>query len=268
MCNAIMLFGELHRLKSPAKRVLLFPRAWALEKKADRGDASDPYLDTSRRLLKLAARRYRVELRPVGPVVEGTNEEAASSYSLASVYGLLDYERALVLSTPGLIMDAKPLDSVLAYAPQSLIGTLQPDTSAGINGTELLLASPDAEAHAALANAASLATTSDMSVVQSTLPEALMLDAGKSDERLVASISTLHEAGTGFNATAYLSSAAYIYFSDPKLPGPEYDVPYADKVKARPRNKDADWTWTKLYGSFAQKRMDMCGLDLEPYRVY
>lgn len=268
VCNAIMLFGELHRLKSPAKRVLLFPRAWALEKKADKGDVSDPYLDTSRRLMKLAARRYQVELRPVGPVVDGADEGAASSYSLASLYGMLEYDRLMVLSTPGLILDATPLDSILAYAPSSLIATLQPDKPAGINGTELLLAMPDSEAYSVAARAVSLDARADVAVVQGAMAQSLVLDSSKDEERLVASISTLHEADRDFNATAYLSSTAYIRFADPKLPGPEYDVPYSDKVKARPRNKDADWVWTKLYGNFAQKRMDICGLDLEPWRGY
>ena len=76
-----------------------------------------------------------------------------------------------------------------------------------------------------------------------------------------------------YNMIAVMSSEphgvkpeAYIRFSDPRLPGPEYDVPWADKVAARPKNKDADWTWTKLYGEFAQMRMEICGLDLESWR--
>lgn len=264
-----MIFGELHRLKSPAKRVLLFPRAWALEKKADEGEAFDPFMAASRRLLRNAARRYAVELRPIAPIVNGADVEDEGSYSLASVYGLTDYERVLILSTPGLILDATPLDAMLAYAPASRLALLQEDEPAGVNATDLILAMPEAETYDALAAGMTrTAESSDAVVLQTALPEPLVLDAASDDggsQRLVASISSLHDAAAGFNASAYLSSAAYIRFSDPKLPGPEYDVPYADRVRARPRNKDADWVWTKLYGSFAQKRMDICGLDLEPW---
>jgi hypothetical protein len=34
VCSTIMFFGDLARLKSPARRILLFPQAWAMEKQA------------------------------------------------------------------------------------------------------------------------------------------------------------------------------------------------------------------------------------------
>lgn len=271
VCNAIMLFGELHRLKSPARRILLFPKAWAMEKASDKGDAYDPYMDSSRRLLRMAARRYRVELRPVDPLVEGANEDMSSSYSLASVYELKDVSRAMILSTPGLILDATPLDSVLAYAPHAPVALLQANETTLITDSDLLLATPAVDSYAALRASDFANSPSDIALVQRALPEALRLDSSSEDMQLVRSIGTLHNVEKDFgpaNASAFLSSAAYIRFSDPKLPGPEYDVPYGDKVKARPRNKDGDWVWTKLYGSFAQKRMDICGLDLETWREY
>lgn len=264
VCNAVMLFGELHRLKSPAKRVFLFPKAWALENKAGKGETVDPYLATSRRLLRMAARRYGVELLPIAPTVKGADEDAESSYSVASLYAMTDYERVLLLSTPGVILDATPLDSVLAYAPTAPLAQLQRDDVGGVNETDLTLAMPDAEAHAALLKAAKLSPSPD-ALSPDVFSDTLILDSSTDGTKLVASISTLHDETTDFNATAYLSSAAYIRFSDPKLPGPEYDVPWSDKLRARPRNKDADWVWTKLYGTFAQKRMEICGLDLEPW---
>ena len=267
VCNAVMLFGELHRLKSPAKRVLMFPRAWAFEKKAGKGDVFDPYMDTSRRLLRMAARRYKVELRPIGPIVDGANEEAESSYSVASIYSLLSYDRVLLLSTPGTILDATPLDSVLAYAPGASLALLQKDERSGVNETDLVLAMPETEAYTALMDARSSLMSQD-TLMQTSLPDTLVLDSSTDGTKLVSSISALHDVSADFNMTAYLSSAAYIRFSDPKLPGPEYEVPYADVVRARPKNKDADWVWTKLYGNFAQDRMDICGLDLEPWHTY
>lgn len=266
-----MLFGELHRLKSPARRILLFPKAWAMEKASDKGDAYDPYMESSRRLLRMAARRYRVELRPVDPLVEGANEDMPSSYSLASVYELRDVSRAMILSTPGLVLDATPLDSVLAYAPHASVALLQVNETTLITDSDLLLAAPAVDSYAALRASDFTNSPSDIALVQRALPEALRLDSSSDEMQLVRSVGTLHNVEKDFgpaNASAFLSSAAYIRFSDPKLPGPEYDVPYGDKVKARPRNKDGDWVWTKLYGQFAQKRMDICGLDLEPWREY
>ncbi|KAK4991080.1 hypothetical protein LTR66_006629 [Elasticomyces elasticus] len=266
VCNAIMLFGELHRLKSPARRVLLFPQSWALEKQAKKGEYADPYLDTSRRLLRMAARRYRVELRPAEPFVDGGGLELPASYSLASVFRLVDYERALVLATPGLVLDATPLDALLAFSPPSSFAALQTSPEAGDAWSDLLLLSPSTELYSSLSEVITKHPSSDLELLRGAFRESPTIGPPQSGHHLVSSISTLHEAEAGFNASAYLTSSAYIRFSDPKLPGPEYDVPYYDRVRARPRNKDADWVWTKLYGNFAQKRMDICGLDLEPWR--
>ena len=70
MCSAIMLFAELHAQKSPATKVLMFPKAWAME---ERGEILDPYLESSKRLMRAAARRYQVVLRPITPLVDGAD---------------------------------------------------------------------------------------------------------------------------------------------------------------------------------------------------
>ena len=113
---------------------------------------------------------------------------------------------------------------------------------------------------------ATTSPTFNDTLLPTAFTDPLLLASSFEDTALIRSIGTLHDAQPGFNATAYLENVAYIRFSDPKLPGPEYDVPWAKKRDARPKNKDADWTWTKMYGEFAQKRMDICGLDLETWR--
>jgi len=270
VCNAIMVLAELHRLKSPARRVLLFPRKWALEKEGKKGDISDPFLDSSRRLMRMAARRYGVELRPVTPTLEGGDEDDSSKdvYSLASAFALTDLDRVLSIETPGLLMDATPLDAVLAFTESVPFAMLQ-DTAEGdgVHSSDLLLLQPSESAHTELLERLPSSNTTDL---PSLFTDPLLLASSTDDQALIRSIGTLHSTGTGpsddFNATAYLEGVSYIRFSDPKLPGPEYDVPWSQKVAARPKNKDADWTWTKLYGLFAQKRMDVCGLDLETWR--
>ena len=70
VCSAIMLFAELHAQKSPARKVLMFPRAWAME---ERGEILDPYLESSKRLMRAAARRYQVALRPMATLIDGAD---------------------------------------------------------------------------------------------------------------------------------------------------------------------------------------------------
>lgn len=270
VCNAVMVLAELHRLKSPARRVLLFPRDWAIEREGKKKDImSDPFMSSSRRLLKMAARRYGVELRPVSPIVDGGDEDDNSKdvYSLASAFALTDFDRVLSIETPGLLMDALPLDAVLAFTEDVPFAMLQ-DTAEGdgVHSADLLLFQPSGSVHKGLLERLSSQPLFNDTLFPSLFTDPLLLASTTDDQTLIRSVGVLHESQAGFNATAYLDKVSYIRFSDPKLPGPEYDVPWSQKVAARPKNKDADWTWTKLYGQFAQKRMDVCGLDLETWR--
>jgi hypothetical protein len=117
VCNTIMFFGDLARLKSPARRILLFPQAWAMEKQAAKHDLIDPYMDITRRLLRRAARRYNVELRPIA--TPAGQEDA----SLAHLWALTDLERVMMLQAPGLVQDAETLD----YSNKNQVS--QPKTS-------------------------------------------------------------------------------------------------------------------------------------------
>ncbi|EME45129.1 glycosyltransferase family 8 protein, partial [Dothistroma septosporum NZE10] len=267
VCSAIMVLAELHRMRSPARRVLLFPKAWAEEKKAGKGAISDPYLDSTRRLMKLAARRYHVDLQPIDPV--RTSGEG-DTYSVASAYALTnDFDRMLTIETPGLLLDAEPLDAILGFTESAPFVMLHDtNTKDGVHSEDLLLLEPSKAIHADLTERFS---RPEMSRYNDTLlaglfNEPILLASSNEDTALIRSVGALHDAGKDFNKTAFMSDVAYVRFSDPKLPGPEYEVPWADKVAARPKNREADWAWTSLYGDFAQKRMEICGLDLETWR--
>jgi len=72
LCSAVMLLSDLHKMKSPAKRLLLFPKSW-LKKAVDAEHSAE--MATTRRLLRTAARRYGVSLIPIEPIVdEGDGE--------------------------------------------------------------------------------------------------------------------------------------------------------------------------------------------------
>lgn len=67
LCSAVMLLADLHKMKSPAKRLLMIPRIW-LRRAED--DEYGPELTTTRRLLRAAVRRYGVTLIPMEPIVD------------------------------------------------------------------------------------------------------------------------------------------------------------------------------------------------------
>ena len=66
-----------------------------------------------------------------------------------------------------------------------------------------------------------------------------------------------------FNASQALHSTVYIRVWDPDVPGPEYDMPYEERVRLRPAEDQARKFWDGMYFKFADDRQDICGLDLE-----
>lgn len=271
VCNAIMILADLQKMRSPARRVLLFPQSWAEEKQAAKGEPSDPYLDSTRRLMRMAARRYHIELRPIQPTFSAEeSRELGERYSLASAFALHgEFDRVLSIETPGMLVEAEPLDAILAFT-ESTPFTMLHDTHDhdGVHSEDLLLLKPSLATYQEITERISQQPEylTNASSFSSLFNDPLLLASSTEDSALVRAVSVLHDADETFNQTAYLSDVAYIRFWDPKLPGPEYDVPWTTRLAARPKNKVADWTWTNLYSQFAQKRVDVCGLDLETWR--
>jgi hypothetical protein len=82
LCSAVMLLADLQMLRSPAKRILMFPRVW-LKERSDEQEY-DPHISTTMRLLRTAARRYGVTLIPMETIVDGADGKQ-------TVFGNSDY---------------------------------------------------------------------------------------------------------------------------------------------------------------------------------
>ncbi|KAL0263109.1 hypothetical protein SLS55_002085 [Diplodia seriata] len=256
-----MQFAELQREKSPAARVLLFPRDW-IEDEED----EDPYLETSRRLLRAAARRYRVVLRPVDPVIKGDGDSIPPRYSLASFFSLIDYDRLLYLAPSGIIIDSLAMDALLAFAASRRIAALPEDPTASKISTDFMLLQPSLSTFRKLSAALGEADVSDTKLFQETFDAStsLLPPTAESETTLYYESSELRtlDDPESFNSTQFLSTTAYVRLADPELPGPEYDVPYGQMVQLRPKEEEPRWVWEKLYFKFRGNRMDVCGLDL------
>ena len=83
VCTAVMLFAELERQESMAQRIIFFPQRWNQRKTAQ--EAPDRTLETSMRLLRAAASRYRVMLQSIEPA-SGANEGILFTSSVTSNY--------------------------------------------------------------------------------------------------------------------------------------------------------------------------------------
>jgi len=67
VCNAVILFAALEREESMAQRIIPYPKTW--NKQSSDRKKSDSQLETSMRLLRNAASRYRVMLQPIEPML-------------------------------------------------------------------------------------------------------------------------------------------------------------------------------------------------------
>lgn len=282
VCTALMLFADLHRDRSPAMRVLLFPRAWI-----DDDEEGDPLLVTSRRLLRTAVRRYKVVLRPIGPLkaaqgafaylptfcdgcVANTVPDSESAYSLTSIFSLADFDRLIYLAPSGLIIDSLALDSLLAFSPPKQLAALPADPSASKISTSFMVVQPSTttfkELSAARAAEQHRSVSDDEALFQSFFParSSLLPPSLELDTTLYYESRELRSLGDpeAFNSTAFFGSTAYVRLTDPELPGPEYDVPYGRMVELRPDKGEARWAWERLYFRFHHRRMEVCGLDL------
>jgi hypothetical protein len=175
LCSAVMLLSDLHRMRSPARRILMFPRLWLAEAEETK---KDPQTATTWRLLRTAVRRYGVTLMPMEPIVDGADVNAAESYSLASVYSLVDYERILYLQGPGVLLDASALDSLLAFSKSEPMAALPAATEKDTLSTSLLLVHPSKQTFQQLKTLRASQPMSDLDMLRSTFngPESLIAD--------------------------------------------------------------------------------------------
>ncbi|KAH8702904.1 hypothetical protein GQ44DRAFT_717174 [Phaeosphaeriaceae sp. PMI808] len=264
LCSAVMLLSDLHKMKSPAKRILLFPRLWLTQAEDAKKDAQ---MATTWRLLKTAARRYGVTLLPMEPIVDGADAALPSSYSLASVYSLVDYERILYLQGPGVLLDASALDSLLAFSKSEPMAAFPATPERKDMSTCMLVVHPSQEKFHQLKKLRTQKPWTDLELFRSTFAstKSLLSEWSLSMGNVYYESQELRKASDDFNATAFEEATTFVRLSEPELPGPEYDIPYSERVKLQPGNEQAEEVWSKLYEKFGQQRMEVCGLDLEVY---
>lgn len=192
-----------------------------------------------------------------------------SSYSLASLYMLADFERVLYLEGPGVLLDASALDSLLAFSPSAPMAAIPASPARTELSTSLLLIHPSAQHFAQLKAVRQRMPMSDVDLLRSVfpVPESLLPAWPLSMGNVVYESQALRFASEGFNATAFTQATTFVRLVDKGLPGPEYDVPFSTRARVQPHNEQAQETWSRLYERFRQRRMEVCGLDLETYQA-
>ena len=245
-----------------AQRIIMYPREWDV--KPEDGKKRDSHTETSRRLLRKAAKDYRVMLQPIDSISQasGSSLTPEERYPLTNLLSPHQYNRIIYLQASGLVLDSTPLDLLFTLPMGTSMLGLSASGPDGEHGQpSILLIQPSKQAHEDVVSSLPEGVYPDSEFLQRVTMELAPTDA-EFHTRLLAETSQLDaESVADFNATEFLDTTAYIHISDPE---PEYDIPRQDFVRAMPSGKQAKKAWESVYARFRDARMNVCGLDLEP----
>jgi hypothetical protein len=163
------------------------------------------------------------------------------------------------------LLDASALDSLLAFSKSEPMAAYPETTERHQLSTSLMMLHPTKGIYGQLKELRAAQPLSDLSLLRKVFagPESLISEWSLSMGEVVYESRNLRSAGEGFNATAFETTTTLVRFSDPEMPGPQFDMPYLRRMELRPENEEAGTVWDRLYEQFRQRRMEVCGLDLD-----
>ena len=248
-----------------AQRIIMYPREW--DAKPQDGVKLAPHVETSRRLLRRAAKYYKVMLQPIDSTVQTTRSQITPEelYPLTNLLAPHYYNRVLYLKPAGLILDSTPLDLLFTLPMESpILGLSAPTSTSEVSPPSILLLQPSKSTYQDISSFLPEGVYPDAEFLNLIPVESAPTDA-EFHSRLLAKTSALDaESVAEFNATDFLEMTAYVHIEDPGVEGPEYDVPRPDFVRAMPSGKQARKAWESVYERYRDARRNVCGLDLEP----
>lgn len=189
------------------------------------------------------------------------NDEA--KYSLTGLMSLTIFNRLIYLRPSGLINDSSQLDLLFTLPMDTPVLGIAATNHDGGAEKSIIIFQPSLTVYNELTSAFPAESYTDDEFMQ-RIPA--MTDFAEDQVHLVTKTSTLMLAEESFDAQDSLEATAYIHLSDPDLPGPEYYL--SDKLlsMARPTKTEPRKAWERAYELFRERRMDVCGLDLEPVK--
>ncbi|KAI4137733.1 MAG: hypothetical protein L6R39_007130 [Caloplaca ligustica] len=257
VCNALMLFAVLANQESMAQRVIMYPASW--EKQMSGQTSLDPQVETSKRLLREAAKRYKVMLQPVAPMIKVRDGE--SVLPLAGLLSLSAFNRLIYLPPSGLVLDSSGLDHLFTLPMESNLLGISAGSQDESTTPSVVLLSPSKEAFRSTLESLPEGKYSEDDFLSNI---ALLPDLPEDQVHVVAKTSSLRHEDDAFVATKFLDSTSYVHISDSDMLGPEYDSPQDVMTAHSPKRPQPKKAWRDIYEKYRQQRMNVCGLDLEP----
>lgn len=271
-----MLFAELERQESMAQRIVLYPQEWNDEQSGPEYQSLN--FKTSLRLLENAALRYKVELQPVRriqgspdsksqqslsefevPDVKNVETEEAA-YPLTDLLSLTLFNRLIYLKPSGLLFDSGKLDMLFTLPMESAMLGFSGNPRDEDAIPSVILVKPSEKAYNDTLSSIPAGSYSDNEFIQHV---SLVTDTAD-QAHIMAKTSAIHLESDRFNVTEFIESTSYVHLSDPGLPGPEFNIPRRQLLRVKPKQPNHRKAWETVYEIFRERRISVCGLDLEP----
>ena len=235
---------------------MLYPKSWDDGRWQD-GSSSPGSLETALRLVQLASTRYDVSLLPIDPIIQ--SEEPELAYPLEGLLSFTAFERILVLPKPGLLLDASLADSLL----------LKKTSSAFESSSSFTVLQPNKGSYQVSVAGLRASAKSTASEPQTDLQKPMLHQPSRSTNPAILRSSSLSHPKEVSNVTEAWEQAAYIKLDDFEHYdlGPEYGLPWSMVQGSRPKQAEMRAVWNDVYESYRVRRMNVCGLDLEPMPI-
>ena len=277
LCNSLMIFEQLEALKSPASRVLFYPKSWDLDVSSSK--------DRTSQLLVMARDKYRVKLRPVE--MYSLDRGGTWDASVNKLYAWTeDYDRVIHLDSDCTLLQT--LDE-LFFLPITSNSPAMPRAywrNNNMMSSLLIVLQPSAQEAETLFEMASGLDNStvdqlfDMEILNRRYRDTAMVLPHRPYSLVTGEIrrpgASNHTMYLGnkhelWNTNKMLKEAKLIHFSDWPLPKPHIMWPNGLMVEmqppceiepgtAREAGCESRIVWKKLYDDFRRRRKDVCRL--------
>ena len=182
-------------------------------------------------------------------------------YPLSGLLSLTSFNRIIYLIPSGLIIDSTQLDLLFTLPMDTPVLRISATGHEENAETSIVILEPSKKAYDDFITALPVESYSDVEFLKGA---PAMTDFAEDQVHLVSRTSTLRLAEESFSAESFLEATGYIHLSDAARPGPEYYLSGTMLSMARPSTSEARKTWERTYELFRERRMEFCGLDLEP----
>ncbi|KAL2808647.1 nucleotide-diphospho-sugar transferase [Aspergillus granulosus] len=272
LCNSVMLFETLHRLRSKAQRLLMYPSSYSVNE-----------LDSSREswLLRKARDEYGVTLIPVEiQTRHGDDSSWAESYTKLLAFNQTQYDRVLSLDSDATML--KHLDELFLMppCPVAMPRAYWLDQNDHFLTSLLLLIKPSQFEFDRVMTAVSKANPAeyDMDILNRLYKDSALVLPHRPYALLTGVFrSNLHSRYLGnsveeWNPAKIIMEAKFVHFSDWPIPKPWITADPAIIQKHQPAcNMDPETDqddcrsrdiWLDLYREFADRRKRTCEIGV------